>query len=66
MARRCSAPSARTWAKSSDQHLGWQTLRATLPEVPRVLLAHLGTDARKGIVPPPGVQVCDDLDFVEL
>jgi glyoxylase-like metal-dependent hydrolase (beta-lactamase superfamily II) len=52
--------------ESSDQHLGWQTLGATLPEVPRVLLAHLGTDARKGIVPPPGVQVCDDLDFVEL
>ena len=30
------------------------------------LLAHLGSQAREGIFPPAGVQVCDDLDFVEL
>ena len=47
-------------------HLGWRTLRPTLPPVPRILLAHLGTEARAGIAPPPGVRVCDDLDFVEL
>ncbi len=47
-------------------HLGWRTLRPTLPRVPRILLAHLGTEARAGIAPPPGVRVCDDLDFVEL
>jgi glyoxylase-like metal-dependent hydrolase (beta-lactamase superfamily II) len=50
----------------TDRHLGWETLRAALPPVPRILLAHLGEEARAGIVPPPGVQVCDDLDFVEL
>jgi ribonuclease BN (tRNA processing enzyme) len=52
--------------ESSDQHLGWQSLRQRLPPVPRILLGHLGSDARTGIAPPPGVQVCDDLDFVEL
>jgi len=51
---------------STDEHLGWRTLGARLPEVPRILLAHLGSDARAGIVPPAGVQVCDDLDSVEL
>ncbi|HEY6912981.1 MAG TPA: MBL fold metallo-hydrolase [Myxococcales bacterium] len=50
----------------TDRHLGWETLRAALPPVPRVLLGHLGEEARAGIVAPPGVQVCDDLDFVEL
>jgi glyoxylase-like metal-dependent hydrolase (beta-lactamase superfamily II) len=51
---------------STDQHIGWQTLRANLPSVPRILLGHLGSDARGGIAPPPGVQVCDDLDCVEI
>ena len=37
-----------------------------LPKVPRILLAHLGSDARVGIDPTPGLRVCDDLDFVEL
>jgi phosphoribosyl 1,2-cyclic phosphodiesterase len=50
----------------TDRHLGWETLRAALPEVPRVLLGHLGAEARANIAAPPGVQVCDDLDFVEL
>src|SRR5437764_11576336 len=51
---------------SSDQHLGWKTLASKLPPVPRLLLGHLGSEARGGIVPPLGVQVCDDLDSVEL
>jgi ribonuclease BN (tRNA processing enzyme) len=50
----------------TDRHLGWETLRAALPEVPRILLGHLGAEARGKIVAPPGVQVCDDLDSVEL
>jgi hypothetical protein len=52
--------------ESTDQHIGWRTLRANLPRVPRILLGHLGSEARSGIAAPPGVQVCDDLDFVEL
>ena len=52
--------------ESSDRHLGWETLRRKLPEVPRILLAHLGDDARAAIAPPPGVRVCDDLDSVEI
>jgi len=52
--------------ESTGDHLGWETLKQKLPPVPRILLAHLGSDARAGIDPPPGVRVCDDLDFVEL
>ena len=52
--------------ESTREHLGWETLRSRLPHVPRILLAHLGSDARAGIVPPAGVRVCDDFDFVEL
>ena len=52
--------------KGTDRHLGWETLRGALPRVPRILLGHLGVEARAGIVAPAGVQVCDDLDSVEL
>ena len=52
--------------ESTGEHLGWKTLREKLPAVPQVLLGHLGEDARRGIAPPPGVRVCDDLDFIEL
>jgi len=52
--------------ESTGEHLGWKTLREKLPAVPQVLLGHLGEDARRGIAPPPGVRVCDDLDSVEL
>jgi ribonuclease BN (tRNA processing enzyme) len=52
--------------ESTDAHFGWETLRKSLPRVPRILLAHLGSEAREGISPPAGVQVCDDLEFVEL
>jgi glyoxylase-like metal-dependent hydrolase (beta-lactamase superfamily II) len=51
---------------STDQHLGWRTLRATLPAVPRILLGHLGSEARAGIDAASGVRVCDDLDSIEL
>jgi len=50
----------------TERHLGWETLRDHLPRSPRILLGHLGAEARAGIAPPPGVQVCDDLDAVEL
>ena len=52
--------------ESSDQHIGWETLRRDPPRVPRILLGHLGSEARAGIRPPAGVRVCDDLDAVEL
>jgi len=51
---------------STGQHLGWETLGRNLPAVPRILLGHLGSEARAGISPPAGVHVCDDLDCVEL
>jgi ribonuclease BN (tRNA processing enzyme) len=52
--------------ESTGQHLGWRTLRAALPAVPRILLGHLGAEARGGISPPEGVELCDDLHSVEL
>ena len=57
----CTVP-----GESTDAHLGWETLRRSLPRVPRILLAHLGGEARAGISLVAGVQVCDDLDAVEL
>jgi glyoxylase-like metal-dependent hydrolase (beta-lactamase superfamily II) len=57
----CTVP-----GESTDAHLGWETLRRSLPPVPRILLAHLGSEARARISPVAGVQVCDDLDAVEL
>jgi glyoxylase-like metal-dependent hydrolase (beta-lactamase superfamily II) len=53
-------------SESSDRHIGWKTLQNGLPRVPRILLAHLGAEARAGISAPPGVQLCDDLHSVEL
>ena len=52
--------------QTSGGHLAWSELRKALPPVPRILLAHLGSEARAGITPPPGVTVCDDLDHVDL
>jgi len=57
----CTVP-----GESTDAHLGWETLRRSLPVVPRILLAHLGSEARAQVSPPPHVQVCDDLDAIEL
>ena len=50
----------------TDRHIGWETMRETLPDVPRILLGHLGADARANIAAPSGVEVCDDLQAVEL
>lgn len=51
---------------ASGGHLSWEQLSRELPPVPRILLAHLGEQARKGIPRDAGVVVCDDLDSVEL
>ncbi len=51
---------------ASGGHLSWEKLRAALPPVPRILLAHLGEEARAGIPRDAGVVVCDDLTFIDL
>ena len=51
---------------SGHRHLNWEDLRAALPPVPRIVLAHLGAEARRGIPRDAGVHVCDDLDTFEL
>ena len=51
---------------SGHRHLSWEQLRDTLPAVPRVVLAHLGAEARNGIPRDAGVHVCDDLDAFEV
>ena len=55
-------------APSGDppRHLAWKALAAALPDVPRILVAHLGADAREAIPRDGRVQVCDDLDAIEL
>ena len=52
--------------QAPHRHLSWELLRAALPAVPRIVLAHLGAEARSGIPRDAGVQVCDDLDAFEL
>jgi len=47
-----------------DRHLSWEQLR-NLP-VPRMMLGHLGSEARGALKSQGGVMVCDDLDSVEL
>lgn len=56
------APSAETPAR----HLSWASLQSSLPKVPRILLGHLGEEARRRIPRGGTVQVCDDLDSIEL
>jgi ribonuclease BN (tRNA processing enzyme) len=48
------------------KHLDWETLRQALPDVPRILIGHLGEDARRAAVSSGRVHVCDDLDWVEV
>ena len=48
------------------RHLSWEQLRSALPKVPRIVLAHLGAEARSGIPRDAAVHVCDDLDAFEL
>ncbi len=48
------------------RHLNWNDLRRALPRGPRIVLAHLGEEARRGIPRDAGVHVCEDLDVFEL
>ena len=54
------------FSAATDRHLSWRSLQPALPEVPRILLAHLGEEARRQIPRGARVQVCDDLDSIEL
>lgn len=51
---------------ASPKHLDWETLQRSLPEVPLVLVGHLGEEARLVAKTFGRVRVCDDLDSVEL
>jgi ribonuclease BN (tRNA processing enzyme) len=55
-----------TFARPGRQHLDWETLQHSLPDVPRVLVAHLGEEARRAARSSGKVQICEDLDSVEL
>jgi hypothetical protein len=59
------APGARLQAPER-RHLNWAELGRSLPSVPRILLAHLGEDARRGIPGDAGVVVCDDLQSFDI
>lgn len=52
--------------RAAAGHLNWTDLRRALPAVPRLLLAHLGEEARSGIEGGGAVTVCDDLDSFEV
>ena len=51
-------------AGDSDRHLSWEKLRKL--RLPPLMLGHLGSEARRGLVAAPGLTICDDLDSVEL
>ena len=65
MARSCSAAKY-TNATPGKKHLDWQTLQQALPDVPRVLIGHLGEEARRVARSSGKVRICDDLDSLEL
>jgi ribonuclease BN (tRNA processing enzyme) len=50
----------------NPKHLDWETLQASLPDVPLVLVGHLGEEARLAARSQGRLRVCDDLDSVEL
>jgi ribonuclease BN (tRNA processing enzyme) len=50
----------------NPKHLDWETLQRVLPEVPRVLIGHLGDEARQVARSSGKVRVCEDLDSFEL
>jgi ribonuclease BN (tRNA processing enzyme) len=50
----------------SARHLDWETLQRELPGVPRVLVGHLGEEARRAASSSGKVHVCDDLDCFEV
>ena len=53
-------------AQAPARHLSWTGLQSALPAVPRILLGHLGEEARRQIPRGGRVRVCDDLDSIEL
>jgi glyoxylase-like metal-dependent hydrolase (beta-lactamase superfamily II) len=48
------------------KHLDWDTLERLLPDVPLVLVGHLGEEARRLAKSRNALRICDDLDSVEL
>jgi ribonuclease BN (tRNA processing enzyme) len=51
-----------TYARPGNlKHLDWETLQRELPDVPRILIGHLGEAARRAAVTSGRVQICDDL-----
>jgi ribonuclease BN (tRNA processing enzyme) len=59
----CECTYARAW---SSKHLNWETLLQELPDVPRIMIGHMGEDARRIAVSSGRVQVCDDFDSIEV
>ena len=56
-----------TYARPGDpKHLDWDTLRQELPEVPRILVGHLGDEVRRLARSSGRVQICEDFDCVEV
>jgi hypothetical protein len=56
-----------THARPGDsKHLDWETLRRALPEVPLILIGHLGEEARRAALSSGRVRVCDDLECIEV
>jgi ribonuclease BN (tRNA processing enzyme) len=51
-------------AGEDDRHLSWEQLKDL--RVPRMMLGHLGSEARKGLISSGQVRVCDDLAFLDL
>jgi glyoxylase-like metal-dependent hydrolase (beta-lactamase superfamily II) len=52
--------------ETPPRHLSWSALHQSLPEVPRIVLGHLGEEARRQVPRSDRVRVCDDLESVEL
>jgi ribonuclease BN (tRNA processing enzyme) len=56
-----------TYARpGKPRHLNWETLQQSLPKVPRMLIAHLGEEARRVARSSGNLQVCDDFDSIDL
>jgi ribonuclease BN (tRNA processing enzyme) len=53
-------------APGEPKHLDWETLSSAPPDVPRILVGHLGEEARRVARSFGAVRVCDDLDCIEV
>jgi len=53
-------------APGNPKHLDWETLRRAPPAVPRILVGHLGEEARQVARSFGNLTVCDDFDSIEL